>query len=249
MDPEKWGYFVWRAMHIVTATAALSDHEATLGLIVPSAVKTAQYRAIRLLPQVLPCRKCRVNFAKHIANHNPTTYNPESAPYRYLLELHNLVNAELGRQTRAYVDPSVLFYNYYSSDSVPYAAIFDTFVMLYAMAMNSERFGVVTQAQVYNFARVFFQGVPPTMGGMLCNVTHNFVGMHAIWNTHERNGVPATDALVDCFSHGNGTTCVIGTSMHARCPSLETMQALRAEVESILTDDDPAANVSRAPSL
>ena len=94
-----WGPSCWHMLHSVGFTYeehALPAHRA------------AMYRFLISLGDVLPCKLCRVHYADHIAAHVRGPHSPVLASRGslsvYLVQLHNDVNARLGKRLVPYAE-------------------------------------------------------------------------------------------------------------------------------------------------
>lgn len=91
-DPKLWGPSAWRLMHLVAATYPER----------PTTETKRQYESFfRSLEQVLPCAGCREGYSYLI--NGPVALTPavladRVALFRWTVEVHNAVNAKLGKE-------------------------------------------------------------------------------------------------------------------------------------------------------
>lgn len=105
-NPESWGPILWRAIHII-ALGYPSD---------PSEAQRDTYEAFftTVLPTLIPCPKCSENYRRHLRDGEvppvstvlgptPSTKDGEWRPnalFAWTVELHNVVNKELGKRKK-----------------------------------------------------------------------------------------------------------------------------------------------------
>jgi len=84
-----WGKYFWTTMHVV----ALGFPEVATDLT------RQQYRSFyRDLGDVLPCSKCRGNYARHFQELPVDLYlYDKNTLFTWTVELHNIVNSETGK--------------------------------------------------------------------------------------------------------------------------------------------------------
>ena len=91
VEPSVWGPIFWKAIHYI-AMGYPED---------PSQEDAATYRAFfQLLGSVIPCAKCRENYARHAeAIPIDNSLSNRQDLFTWTVALHNAVNAETGKQT------------------------------------------------------------------------------------------------------------------------------------------------------
>lgn len=95
---REWGSAGWRFLHSVTFAYPLA----------PTADERARMLAfLRALGDVLPCAACRAHYAAYVAAHTrrgaaSAVLASREALATFVVELHNDVNARLGRNRRDY---------------------------------------------------------------------------------------------------------------------------------------------------
>ena len=104
MRTDVWGKHLWYSVHLI-ALAYPAD---------PTNEEKRNYQSFfENLHQVLPCYKCSINYLKHL-NEIPITTsvleNTESL-FRWTIDMHNLVNSELGKKQWSYDQAT----NYYEN--------------------------------------------------------------------------------------------------------------------------------------
>lgn len=84
MDPDYWGAHFWRFMHVL-----IRDHYD---------FATTPALLTKLGCRLLPCRKCRKHFSARLNRHPvPRSRNSPTILQRWLIGVHNEVNAEKGK--------------------------------------------------------------------------------------------------------------------------------------------------------
>lgn len=100
---DVWGRCLWTSMHLIALGYPENPTESE---------RQAYKRHFLSIGEVLPCIKCKENFAKHI-NDIPIDmflYNKDQL-FRWTVELHNIVNKANGKLQWDVVDA----YNYYTT--------------------------------------------------------------------------------------------------------------------------------------
>ena len=106
--PDFWGPGAWQLMHMAAATFPLR----------PSGAERAAYLAFfRSLATVLPCPGCREGYAEIVAAGGrlaltPAIVRDRLTLFRWTTEVHDAVNAKLGKPTGR---DWRLWYKYYDS--------------------------------------------------------------------------------------------------------------------------------------
>lgn len=87
-DPKIWGRHFWYILHLITF--GYPDQ--------PSYIDQRGYHDFFVnLQHVIPCFKCRKNYSKHLQEHPIGPYlNTKSNLIKWLVDMHNMVNNELG---------------------------------------------------------------------------------------------------------------------------------------------------------
>jgi FAD-linked sulfhydryl oxidase len=95
ISPQAWGPKLWKSLHYIAFAypEQPSDEQ-----------KRAALGLLQALGQLLPCEKCRQHYSAYLAEFPPNV-DSRTAFARYLNELHNKVNARLGKTSIAH-DPS-----------------------------------------------------------------------------------------------------------------------------------------------
>ena len=95
ISPQAWGPKLWKSLHY-------------LAFAYPEQPSAEQQQAaaslLQALAQLLPCEKCRQHYAAYLSQFPPNVES-RAAFARYVNELHNKVNARLGKESIAF-DPS-----------------------------------------------------------------------------------------------------------------------------------------------
>lgn len=101
MKPELWGKYLWSTIHFV----ALGYPEN------PSANdKQSYYDFYTSFGKMIPCSKCRVNYARHLREIPIEPYlNSRYNLFKWTVLVHNIVNRELGKQ-QWNIDYALTFY-------------------------------------------------------------------------------------------------------------------------------------------
>lgn len=95
-SPTVWGPHMWFMFHIVAATYPAA----------PTAADKANYAAFyKSLRYVLPCGGCQQGYATIIASDptklGPRTFSTRDALFKWTVDVHNRVNAKLGKPVHA----------------------------------------------------------------------------------------------------------------------------------------------------
>lgn len=94
MDPQVWGKYQWTTIHFV----ALGYPKA------PTESQKQYYFTYfsKILPEILPCLKCRKHLKQTLQTEHPMTpaalVNPDTL-FEWTVSLHNVVNRRLGKPT------------------------------------------------------------------------------------------------------------------------------------------------------
>lgn len=94
MDPQVWGKYQWTTIHFV----ALGYPKA------PTESQKQYYFTYfsKILPEILPCLKCRKHLKQTLQTEHPMTpsalANPDTL-FEWTVSLHNVVNRRLGKPT------------------------------------------------------------------------------------------------------------------------------------------------------
>jgi hypothetical protein len=125
IDPIKWGFHTWKMMHYLTYNYPNQPSEQN---------KTDIYNFFISMQNLLPCEKCRVNYAEHLKMHPLTKdiLNDRRKLVNWLIDIHNEVNKSLGKRIMTYDEVDRLYlkqpFNYWKI-FVP--VILLIFVLLY----------------------------------------------------------------------------------------------------------------------
>jgi hypothetical protein len=100
-NQKKWGPHVWEYLH--SATLSYSNKPS---IEEQNAIKNL----IMGLEYTLPCTDCRNNFKKHISNTplSDSILLSKNKLIKWLIDLHNSINVELGKPVRKYNDMILL---------------------------------------------------------------------------------------------------------------------------------------------
>ena len=99
MDPQVWGKYQWTTIHFV----ALGYPKA------PTESQKQYYFTYfsKILPEILPCLKCRKHLKQTLQTEHPMTpaalANPDTL-FEWTVSLHNVVNRQLGKPTLSLED-------------------------------------------------------------------------------------------------------------------------------------------------
>lgn len=108
MKTDVWGKHLWYSIHLI----ALAYPEN------PTNEEKRHYQAFfENLHEVLPCYKCSINYLKHL-NEIPITTKVLSNTdnlFRWTVDIHNLVNVELGKKQWKYVEAIEYYRNFDST--------------------------------------------------------------------------------------------------------------------------------------
>ena len=109
MKTDVWGKHMWYSIHFI----ALAFPEN------PTNEDKRNYQYFfENLHTVLPCYKCSVNYIKHLKQipiHIDILQNAERL-FRWTVDIHNLVNAELGKRLWTH-DEAFKFYNNFDTEA------------------------------------------------------------------------------------------------------------------------------------
>ena len=91
MDPELWGPHAWIFLHYVTFS--YPDKPTWKD-------KQNMRDFINLLPEILPCHKCKMNCASHLKDMplNDSALSSRSSLVQWLVDFHNCVNKMNGKK-------------------------------------------------------------------------------------------------------------------------------------------------------
>lgn len=95
MHPRLWGRDMWRTIHFVALGYPIRE---------PSAEVVQSYQTFfEVLGPVLPCVKCSKHYHDHVHSHPVRPFLVGRAElFRWTVDLHNAVNASLGREGWTY---------------------------------------------------------------------------------------------------------------------------------------------------
>lgn len=106
-DPKIWGPHAWNFMHYITL--GYPDNPSDI-------IKKNAYNLFMSLKYLLPCETCRYNFTTHV-DRRPLTDEILSSKDRlvnWLVDIHNDVNASVGKPLMAYDDAIKKYNNIYN---------------------------------------------------------------------------------------------------------------------------------------
>jgi hypothetical protein len=137
MVPDIWGRFLWYSIHFIAM-----DYPED-----PSEEDRRSYKEFfENLWKVIPCYKCGVNYKRHllelpVVSNTGDFLRSKEALFTWTVELHNIVNTELGKPTMSVGEAKAMYSNpnFVDPKSVTMAA---------TMRNESEQKERVTQAQV-----------------------------------------------------------------------------------------------------
>lgn len=89
MNQKVWGPGLWLFLHTLTFNYPVNPKKKD---------KERMRRFFMSLGDILPCRYCRENYAKHLKN-NPIKLNSKREFVRWVICIHNEVNEQEGKQT------------------------------------------------------------------------------------------------------------------------------------------------------
>lgn len=92
-QPQEWGPAAWKFLHTITfAYPESPDHK----------TQEHTYHFFEMLQHVLPCSKCRGNFRDKFRQISTSTFRSREALTRWLVDIHNVVNASHGKPLLEY---------------------------------------------------------------------------------------------------------------------------------------------------
>lgn len=96
MEPKVWGKYIWTSVHII----ALGYPDK------PSQEDKENYKRFYTdLWKVIPCYKCSLNYQRHLEELPIDDYLTDNMSlFRWTVELHNIVNKELGKTPVSFED-------------------------------------------------------------------------------------------------------------------------------------------------
>lgn len=103
MQPKAWGPSTWQAIHYVALGYPASF---------PSQETRDTYRAFyEVIGRVLPCPRCAANYATHVAERpvEDALAQGRNALFMWTVDLHNTVNASLGKRTISHEDAFAMY--------------------------------------------------------------------------------------------------------------------------------------------
>lgn len=109
ISPNEWGPSAWRFMHYITM--AYPDNPTTID-------KQNMKTFFSSIGSILPCEKCRINFAKHTSVYplNDYVLNSRFDLVNWLIDVHNEVNKMNGKKVLSY-DEVIQLYLYKQHDN------------------------------------------------------------------------------------------------------------------------------------
>jgi hypothetical protein len=102
MEPKIWGKYVWTSLHVI----ALGYPDQ------PSEKDKANYKQFyTTFWHVIPCQKCADNYHRHLQELPPIDEHltDSNTLFKWTVDLHNIVNKELGKRTYTYKEAHEIF--------------------------------------------------------------------------------------------------------------------------------------------
>ena len=107
MRPNIWGKHIWYSVHYIALAYPMQ----------PTDEEKEQYLSFYLsVGQVLPCKKCRINFADHLTKlplDNAVLANRNTL-FAWTVHLHNEVNKSTGKDVQWSVEQALEYYKKYT---------------------------------------------------------------------------------------------------------------------------------------
>lgn len=102
MEPKIWGKYFWTTLHVI----ALGYPDQ------PSETDKTNYKTFyTTFWKVIPCQKCADNYIRHLDELPPIEEHltDSNALFKWTVDLHNVVNKELGKRTYSYKEANEIF--------------------------------------------------------------------------------------------------------------------------------------------
>ncbi len=95
MKPEEWGPSTWKFIHATTMEYPENPTDND---------KRNYYNLFYNLQNVLPCQKCKLNYARHleVLPLTPQVLSSRANLIRWGIDLHNIVNEDTGKPVLSY---------------------------------------------------------------------------------------------------------------------------------------------------
>lgn len=91
MDPRIWGPHTWFFLHTLTFSYPDNPNEED---------KRKMFNFFNILGEVLPCSVCKVHYQENIQKYPINNFlNSRQDLVNWLIDIHNIVNRSLGKQT------------------------------------------------------------------------------------------------------------------------------------------------------
>lgn len=88
LSPELWGRHLWDILHWISFNYCGND------IVLQNII-------ILHIPNLIPCKKCKENYLKHITQY-PPDFSTQYSFSRWLVKIHNLTNKILEKKTVPY---------------------------------------------------------------------------------------------------------------------------------------------------
>ena len=92
-QPQEWGPSAWKFLHTITFAYPDAPDQPT---------RERTYRFFEMLQHVLPCAKCRGHYREKFRNITSDIFRSREVLTRWLVDLHNVVNASHGKKPLSY---------------------------------------------------------------------------------------------------------------------------------------------------
>lgn len=89
VSPSQWGPKIWKSLHYIAYAYPDTPNEAQ---------KQAAMSLVMALRELLPCEKCRGHYSTYVGE-NPPNVDSRTEFAKYLHQMHNQVNARLGKES------------------------------------------------------------------------------------------------------------------------------------------------------
>jgi hypothetical protein len=124
MNPKIWGRHIWKSLHLIS-----------LGYPSKPEIKDKKdyYAFFMNVGNVLPCETCRNNYYKHLKELplDDAVMSSKEALVKWVIDLHNIVNRDLGKKIIPYPDALILISeNKDYKELVYYVSIFFVILIL-----------------------------------------------------------------------------------------------------------------------
>jgi hypothetical protein len=109
MEPQIWGKYLWTSIHIIAL--GFPDE--------PSAKDKADFKEFYMsFWKVIPCQKCADNYRRHLTELSSidNALTDSITLFKWTVDLHNIVNKELGKRNVSYKEAEEIFNRLSSGD-------------------------------------------------------------------------------------------------------------------------------------